>query len=380
MNHQNRFAITIAPPAWSRYFLFWFMVSTGLVLSGADARPVLKLQGSAAALVVDLGGGSIVDFHLLDHGLNPLQWDSWPFRNPGAGDPPPGPRPMGHFICLDRWGSTTPSEEAHGMPKHGEAGIVWWEVTEEPKLKNGIWETSMKAELPMARLKVERVVGLLDGQAVVRVVESVTNTGPIGRIYNFVQHPTIGGEFLNETTVVDSNGDRGFIQDRSLKRPHDYVSQWPWAVNPDISKVDVRFLSGDDQPPVVTYLVEEAYGWVTASSPSHGLLIGYLWKTSEYPWLNIWRNAREGKPYARGLEFGTTGSHRVSRELLAINKIFDQPIYRFIDASETQTFSYMNFLLEIPRDFLGVSAVNFEDDTISVVERGSTRRFAVPVE
>ncbi len=357
-----------------RFFLFWVNACMGLVLSGAESRPTLILQGDTAALVVDLGGGSISDFHLLDHGLNPLQWDSWYFRNRGEGDPPLEPRPMGHFICLDRWGSSSAAEKAHGMPNHGEAGVVWWEVTREPELKNGVWEADMRADLPMAGMRIDRTLALSENEAVVSVVESVTNYRPIGRIYNFVQHPSIEGPFLNEKTVVDSNGGRGFMQEASLENPQGRVVHWPRAKKLDGTEVDVRFLSGDDQPPVVTYLVEADYGWVTGSSPDNGLLIGYLWRTAEFPWLNIWRNAREGKPYARGLEFGTTGLHRPGHDLVATGRIFDRPVYRYIDASETQTFSYVNFLVAIPEDFLGVSEVIYENETLSVVERGEKKR------
>ena len=357
-----------------RFCLYWVIACMGMVLSGAESRPTLKLQGDAAAVVVDLGGGSISDFHLLDNGLNPLQWDSWYFRNPGAGDPPLEPRPMGHFICLDRWGSSSAAEKAHGMPNHGEAGVVWWEVTREPELKDGVWEAGMRADLPMAGLRIDRTLALSENEAVVSVVESVTNYRPIGRIYNFVQHPSLGGPFLNEKTVVDSNGGPGFMQEASLENPQERVVHWPRAKKLDGTEVDVRFLSGDDQPPVVTYLVEGEYGWVTGSSPDNGLLIGYLWRTSEYPWLNIWRNVREGKPYARGLEFGTTGLHRPGHDLVATGRIFGRPVIRYIDASETQTFSYVNFLVAIPEDFAGVSEVIYENETLSVVERGEKQR------
>ena len=47
--------------------------------SAAEDRPRLVLDGQAAMLVVDLGGGSIADFHLKSNPLNPLQWDSWSF-------------------------------------------------------------------------------------------------------------------------------------------------------------------------------------------------------------------------------------------------------------------------------------------------------------
>ncbi|MDP6699784.1 MAG: hypothetical protein QGH25_09050, partial [Candidatus Latescibacteria bacterium] len=73
----------------------------------AADRPLLELDGQAAKLVVDLGGGSISDFHLKDNPLNPLQWDSWDFSPDPSAEPPLEPRSMGHFLCLDRWGPAT---------------------------------------------------------------------------------------------------------------------------------------------------------------------------------------------------------------------------------------------------------------------------------
>ena len=59
----------------------------------------------------------ISDFHLSDLAVNPLTWDSK--------GKDPEPRPMGHFLCLDRWGAPSPAEEKNGMPYHGEyAGHV----------------------------------------------------------------------------------------------------------------------------------------------------------------------------------------------------------------------------------------------------------------
>ncbi len=90
----------------------------------AEDRPLLVLDGKAAKLVVDLGGGSISDFHLKSNDLNPLQWDSWAFSDTPNAEPPMEPRSMGHFLCLDRWGPATEAELGHGMGWHGEATRV----------------------------------------------------------------------------------------------------------------------------------------------------------------------------------------------------------------------------------------------------------------
>ena len=60
----------------------------------AEDRPLLVLDGKAAKLVVDLGGGSISDFHLKSNHLNPLQWDSWAFSDTTNAEPPMEPRSM----------------------------------------------------------------------------------------------------------------------------------------------------------------------------------------------------------------------------------------------------------------------------------------------
>ena len=41
---------------------------------GTDGRRTVRLETQTATLVIDLGGGSIVDFHLGTGGLNPLGW------------------------------------------------------------------------------------------------------------------------------------------------------------------------------------------------------------------------------------------------------------------------------------------------------------------
>ena len=118
----------------------------------AEDRPLLVLDGKAAKLVVDLGGGSISDFHLKSNDLTPLEWDSWAF----SATPPMEPRSMGHFLCRDRGGPATEAELGHGMGWHGEATRVWWTLDQKAIKKDGYLNAAMSAELPLAGLKVTR--------------------------------------------------------------------------------------------------------------------------------------------------------------------------------------------------------------------------------
>jgi len=325
----------------------------------ADNAAAVVLDGNAAKLRVELAGGSISDFHLADPALNPLSWDS--------GKPDAGARPRGHFLCLDRWGQPSEAEQRNGMPFHGEASRVMWRVAAQPASKGAYIESELTAALPLAGLSVVRHIRLSRDGAVFTVSESVTNTNKLGRIYNMVQHATIAPPFLDEQTLVDSNGKRGFMQSSPLPNPEQPSVEWPWALNRG-TKVDLRRLSTDPNPNVVSYTIDDEYGWTTASSVSKGLLIGYIWKTVDYPWFNAWRDSAQGHPAARGLEFGTTGLHQPFPVLVSKGPIFGRAIYTYLDANATQKRSYAGFLFRIPRDYRGVARITYAQGQLRLYE------------
>ncbi|HYO82273.1 MAG TPA: hypothetical protein VES20_12790 [Bryobacteraceae bacterium] len=326
-----------------------------------EARPSVVLESKTASVRVDLGGGSISDFHLAGDNHNPLTWDS---ARSGV-----SPRPMGHFLCLDRWGPPSQAEERHGMPFHGEASRVRWRVVAGPHVKSGHVEAEMAAVLPMAGLQVTRLIRLSGDAALFTVTERVTNTNQLGRIYNMVQHPTIAPPFLDEHTLVDSNGTRGFMQSSPLPDPERIAVSWPYAVENGV-KVDVRRLTSDPAPNVVSYTIDEEYGWTTATSASQRLLIGYIWKNSDYPWFNAWRHAERGVPVARGLEFGTTGLHQPFPVLVSKGRIFDRSLYAYLDAGETAARAYAGFLFRVPANYQGVANISYVNGQLRLHEHG----------
>ncbi len=121
----------------------------------------------------------------------------------------------------------------------------------------------------------------------------------------------------------------------------------------------------------MSFTIDGEFGWVTAATAAKGLLIGYIWKTSDYPWLDIWRNAQNGRPAARGLEFGTTGLHQPVGILVSKGKIFGRPIYAYLDAGQTAPRSYAAFLFRIPRDYRGVERITCEGSRLTLHERGA---------
>jgi len=182
-----------------------------------NGRASLVLGGKAAGVVVDLGGGSIVEFQFQDQRLNPLTWTS--------GESAPA-HPMGHFLCLDRWGAPSEAESRNGMPFHGEASHVTWKIVRDAQRAGRAIRAELAATLPLAGFDVVRRVELSEDAALLQVSESITNTNKLGRVYNMVQHPSIASPFLDESTVVDANGRKGFIA-QNLEKNADADTERP---------------------------------------------------------------------------------------------------------------------------------------------------------
>jgi hypothetical protein len=342
--------------------LFLLSVGTAGPESLVNGRRAVVLESEAVRLTIDLAGGSISDFHLRKQGLNPLQWEE-----PG---PKTAPRPMGHFLCLDRWGAPSAAEQKNGMPFQGEAARVEWQVRRQPHREGNWIVVEMEATLPLAGLKIERQIRLSTRDAFFITREAVSNTNRLGRIYNMVQHATIGPPFLDESTTVDANARKGFMQSSPLPNPEEPPVSWPQALK-EGQPVDLRHLRDDPAPNVVSYTLDTEYGWAAASNATRGLLIGYLWKSADYPWFNVWRDVQNGKPAARGLEFGTTGLHQPYSVLVAKGRIFDRPLFAYLDADQTVTRSYMAFLMKLPADFRGVADLSYTAGRLVLSERGA---------
>jgi hypothetical protein len=258
------------------------------------------------------------------------------------------------------------------MPYHGEASHVRWNITSQTAILNGVQEATLQARLPMAGLSVKRRIRMSSADAVYSVREEVTNENALGRMLNMVQHPTVGPPFLDESTRVDCNGRKGFAQGNPLPHPEEPSFHWPAALNADGARVNLRELSTDPNPNVVSFAIEETHGWVTATSPTHHLLLGYLWKTSDYPWVSLWRDVRNGKPSARGLEFGSTGLHQPFPVLAQVGSIWNRPVYEFLDASESRAKSYTSFQIPIPDGFQGVQSIEVTPSKLVLRERSTT--------
>jgi hypothetical protein len=333
---------------------FWLVASALFIniLGGFSADKVVVLGNSSGThLSVDLSGGALVDFRLSEQSPNPYSWHI------PVGDMPENNRNgapfQGHFLCLGRWGAPTDGEMKAGVPHNGQAGNQSW--------KPSVATDSLliiRSEAPLDGITAERIIRFDAANAVFKVTDCIQSTLSVGRPFNIVQHATIGAPFLTKATRIDSNAGAGFLQDRSYPNPHQYEYQWSQALLDTLENY------------VSTHLFDSDTAWITASNPENGTLLGYIWKTSDYQWLNLWQDTRNGQPYAKGLEFGTTGIGRSYQDLLATDTRFHGVnSFFYLDALEKVSKSFIGFQMKIPADYQGVKDVKLQGDRIIAIEK-----------
>lgn len=327
---------------------------------------IVKMENNSICLLVNLNGGSYFDFHLKEQPINPINWRA---------KKPEEKMFMGHFLCFDRWGPPSAAEKANGFLHHGEVNNVKWELLAPTETNKDGQTCSMMCTLPMAGLQLKRNVELSATEPVYFVTEEVKNLNRNGRIFNIVQHVSIAPPFLDRSTLFDNNTVMGFEDrgDGSLDQD-DIVFKWPEADH-NGEKISLRQFEGD-WPGVSSFVYNEndKYGWVTACNPGKKLMLGYIWKTEDYPWINFWRSMENGVPMAFGMEFGTTGLHEPFTVVTRKGKIFNRNIYAFIDADEVISKSFTAFLAIIPEDYKGVDKIEINGSLLTIKEKNIVSR------
>ncbi len=312
----------------------------------------VKLENNCVSLTIDPFGGAVTAFCLKGNDINPLSFafsnERMPVNNTA------GANYQGHFVCIGRGGEPTQGEIKAGLPNHGEPANILWTVTENRKA--GLQMQTVAAK---EGLQVDRTIIMDEHSALYAVKEIVININALGRLYNIVQHPTLAAPFLDETTIINCNASTGFNQ-ALYKDISSNVIEWPLAKDDLNNIIDLRNPRSSYNA-VYSFVVKpvDKYGWITAFSPTHKLLCGYIWKRSDYPWIHLWQHYNQGKIQYRGIEFGTAGIHQPFPEILnTATTLFGEKTYEYIDAGQTITKSYFSFIQSIEDGFTGVEDVS----------------------
>ena len=328
-----------------------------------QVRKHITLQNELAVLQLDPEGGAIVDFHLKDQPVNPLNFF---YPQETITDSPHFFK--GHFLCLGRWGDPSEAEQEAGIVKHGDLSRQHWSMT---SFMNGY---NMQARSHTEALSILRRLELQHGASVFKVHETIVNISNTGRLFNLVQHPTIARPFLTENTIVDCNATTGF--DYAFETyQQEIIRDWPYALLPAGNSIDLR-KSATDYSSVFSYIVDPGskWGWLTAYSPEYNLLLGYVWPRAHYPWINLWVHCENGHIQYRGLEFGTTGIHKPYGEILEkdLSLWMGEKTIHWLDPNRPVTYAYTGFLQKMEPGFAGVEAITYDGEIIDIKPRKHT--------
>ena len=364
----------------SERHLILFLMPTLLTHSGfGQANTALLFDGTKAHLEVQTEGSAITHFSLKKNHINPFTWalESGQMPKPNAG----GPVFRGHFLCMGRWGAASEAEQKAGVPHNGEVNTLTWKVIQPVETKNELISAEAECLEIKDQMKVTRKITMPKSGTSFLMTETAENTSYNDRVYNFTQHPTIGEPFLAPSTLIDCNAGLGFDQRADIQSLEKSAFNWPEGHLVD-GFADLRMVN-DDRGYVTTHIFPDTCktGWVTACNPEQKMILGYIFKTKEYPWLNLWHWKKNKKPFAHGLEFGTTGLGQPYKTLIdnCVN-FFGRKSYEWINTGEKITKHYVCFLAELPEHFEGVGSLQYSNGKIFITERRKEKPRKIEIE
>ena len=334
-----------------------------------DGKPALTMSNDKLQLGVRTDGGAMVRMVLTDDSVAVNAFDT----------------ALGHFVCVDGFGPVSAEERTAGLPGHGEAHRVPWElISSEKTSARGVGTTtvSFSATLPIVQEKFRRTIRILDGENVVYIESELENLLAFDRPINWGEHATIGAPFLElGKTVVEMSATRAMTRahdSQSATPPHRLASfksfTWPMAPALNGDSIDVR--PTPTKVPIgdhTTSLMDPARRlvFVTAFNTSRHLLLGYVFRREEYPWTQLWEFYPEGDRIARGLEFATQPFDLPRREVIQTNSMFDTPTYRWLPAKSTISSAFLIFYTRTPDGFRKVDSVVLDSGKLTVEDRTS---------
>jgi len=296
---------------------------------------------------------------------------------------------MGHLLNFPTFGEPSPDEARNGLGTHGEALAVEWKKRRAEAGPAGV-TLVYEASLPKTRYRVERTLRLPAGETVLYIDETVENELPFDRPIHWVQHVTFGDPFVEPgKTVLDMPATKGEVRGAASAamslRPGPL--EWPFGLAPDGRRVELRTMQSQPRAGLyAAFLMDQQrpLSYFTMYHPDYRVLIGYLWRTQDFPWVGDWQENRRatqppwnGKVIARGIEFGTTPFGGPMRRVVEEGRLYGVPLYRWIGGNRSLTVRYLAFLTEIPAGFRGVAAVELRPGAILLTERETARQITI---
>ncbi len=354
----------------------------GVVHEGSfEGNPAVVLANSKLELTITKKGSTLASVILADdpEKLSPM-WN--PIRNAREmGRTAKFDGGAGLFVCVDGFGPVSLEERAAGLPGHGEAHTETFSVHSD--LQGSATTVTLKAMLPLVQENFTRTFRLVDGENVVLVESELESLLAFDRPVNWAEHATIGSPFLETgVTVVDFSGTRSQTRpyisvkngdvDRRLVSGKDFT--WPLAPGLDGNPVNLR--ETPQHPHFLdhaTTLLDPAreFEWVSAINAKRGLIIGYLFRRADYPWLQYWGHYPASEKMARGMEFSTQPYDVPRREAITTGAMFDTPTYRWLPAKSKIQTRFLVFYAPVPQGFHKVDDITLAGGELVISDKAA---------
>ncbi len=371
-----------------RTFLLCFCVTATAFAQQStvfEDRPALILANDKVAVTILHEGGAMAEIVLASDKdkVNPLWNPYWIARQ--AGLKPPTTLYRGHFVCIDGFGPVSAEERAAGLPMHGEAYTLPWQLLSQQKIGN-TRSAAYAVALPLAHETFTRTYHVVDGEHIVWVDSSVTSLLGFDRPVFWGEHATISAPFLEPGKVAvdmpaSRSKTRAYPQPSATRQLQSYVDfTWPNAPATDGQTLDVR--TAPVKPNTTdhtTTLLDPSRRlvFVTALHPEKRLLIGWVFRREEYPWVQTWLSYPGPNRMTRGLEFSTQPFDLTRADVLKNGPLFDSPTLRILPAKSTLTSSFLMFYTPVPDGFLKVDDVQLGGGKLVIEDRANKKTIAL---
>lgn len=329
-------------------------------------RKAVQLESDQVRLTVFVEGGHIAELVHKASGVNPLWTPPWPSIEPSTYTPEEHPEYgtggeakllagiMGHNLCMDIFGGPAEEEAAADMTAHGEASVARYDI----RVQNGA--LTARAAFPEAGLRFRRTIRF-GSPTTIHIAEEVENPMAWDRPIGWTQHVTLGDPFVEpEVTEFRANATRSKVFESDFAGDRSYMESgaefdWPHAPRLGGGSVDMRmFTSLPASGAYSAHLMDprRRNAFFLAWNPDSKVLMGYVWKQADFPWLGIWEENRSrtsppwnGRTIARGMEFGVSPMPETRRAMIERGSLFGVPGFRWVPAKRKVRAEYRTFLI-----------------------------------
>ncbi len=352
-----------------------------------EERPGILLSNDKMSLTILPEGGAMVQVALADdpEKNNPL-WN--PIRVAReAGQSRPANFYRGHFVCVDGFGPVSPAEQAAGLPMHGEAHTLPWKLDSYER-QSGLASARFSVNLPLSHETFTRIFRIVDGENIIWVESELENMLAFDRPAFWGEHATIGAPFLEPgKVVVDMPVERAKTKgyqaqattaNRQLRSLTDFT--WPMAPTRDGQLFDVRsapMKTGTTDHTTSLLDRSRRLAFVTALHLEKRLLIGWVFRREEFPWVQTWLSYPAAGRMARGLEFATQPFDLPRSDVLKTGAVFDTPVFRILPAKSKIGSSFLMFYTRVPEGFQKVDDIQLEGGKLTIDDRGAAKRITL---